>query len=128
MKISKTLLLLATVFCAFTIYSCKKDNSSSQTTSTPLSARPAYEKRWDISSMSHRPALPSGSAGRGTFFHPSTNNLAHRPASPDTGYVAIEFLINSYVIFYSDNTIQVGQYSATNDTTLVLDSLGTIYI
>ena len=123
MKSSKLLLLL-TVLCGVVICSCKKSSNSNQSATT--SSRPAYEKRWNISSatLSQRPA---GLVKKGSLFSPG-NIFAHRPAGPDTNYTAIEFLINTYVIFYADNTVQVGQYSATNDTTLILDSLGTIHI
>jgi hypothetical protein len=128
MKIAKKLLLLFTVLCVATIYSCKKDSSTNQgsSTTTITSSRPAYEKRWNISTAvdSRRPAV---AANTGTFLHPGSK-VVNRPAGIDTSYTAIEFLLNSYIVFYTDGTVQVGQYSATNDTTLVLDSLGTIQI
>lgn len=112
MRIKTTLLLFALIGCAV-MYSCKKNHSSTINTSSTVT----FQKRWNISSTtSARPAL-------------NTNNgYAHRPAG-DTSYTAIELMLDStYIIFYPDSSLQVGQYTVTNDTTLVLDSLGTITI
>jgi len=126
MKTIKNLLLLIVALFAITLFSCRKTHGNSTTNS--ISSLPKYEKRWNISdSLSHRPAV-APSANKGTFLH-AANKQAHRPEQDSLpNYSAIEFLINSYVIFFQDGSVQVGQYTATSDTTLVLDSVGTIYI
>jgi len=123
MKTVKHLMLLVVGLSSVAFFSCRKNHSG--TTSSSL---PKYEKRWNIlDSLSHRPAI-SISTNKGTFLHTGTK-LAHRPEQDSLpNYSAIEFLINSYVIFFQDGTVQVGQYTATNDTTLVLDSVGTVKI
>ncbi|HTC01455.1 MAG TPA: hypothetical protein VK705_12310 [Ferruginibacter sp.] len=120
MKIIKGLSLLIIASFAIAICSCRKDHNNGSTTTSSL---PKYEKRWNITGVtSHRPAL-SNSA------HQATNNtLANRPSDTAANYSAIEFLINSYVIFFADGTVQAGQYTVTSDTSFVLDSVGTIHI
>jgi hypothetical protein len=126
MKTYKKLLLFILLFSGIVIYSCKKDSSNSQVTQP--SSRPAYQKRWIVSSSTtlHRPVAPTA-ALKGSFLRPSVTSLARRPQG-DSSFIAIEFLLNSYVVFYADDSVKVGQYTATNDTTLVLDSLGTVKI
>jgi len=123
MKAIKHLMLLIIGLSSVAFFSCKKNHNG-----TASSSLPKYEKRWNISdSLSHRPAI-STPTNKGTFLHTGTK-LAHRPEQDSLpNYSAIEFLINSYVIFFQDGTVQVGQYTATNDTTLVLDSVGTVRI
>jgi hypothetical protein len=115
MKVKTTLLLFILIGCVI-IYSCKKNSSGPINTVSKVT----YQKRWDISSTtSARPALNTGSAN---------NNYGDRPTG-DTNYTAIEFMLDStYVIFYPDSSLKVGQYAVKNDTTLILDSLGTVTI
>ncbi|HTC00326.1 MAG TPA: hypothetical protein VK705_06555 [Ferruginibacter sp.] len=115
-----TLLLIALVGCTTIMYSCKKDNNHASSDTVYNGSKVTFQKRWNfLSTTSARPALNNN----------TNSNYAHRPAAGDTSYTAIEFTIDStYIVFYSDGNLQVGQYLAKNDTTLTLDSLGTITI
>jgi len=116
-------LFIAFLFCSVVMLSCKKDGSTTKENNT--SNRPLYQKRWNISSAVPlgRPIAPV-TLKKGIFNYPKRLS---RPAG-DPSFVGIEFLIDSYVLFYSDNTLKIGGYSVTNDTTLFLESLGTIHI
>jgi len=127
MKASKILLSIA-AFCTIAIFSCRKDHNSNNSNNTTGTSTPKYLKRWNIlDSGSQRPAFIA-SAKKSNFLHSGNtiNKLSAKPVA--SGDLAIEFLLGSYVIFFDDGTVQAGQYTATNDTTLVLDSVGTIHI
>lgn len=90
--------------------SCKKDvevvpkpNSIATTTSTP---KRVYEKRWEITSSS---------------------NL-RTEESTLIGINAIEFVYNSYIIFYQDNTIETNNFSEIDANNLNLKNFGKLNI
>jgi hypothetical protein len=119
-KRSALFILISTLFVVV-ICSCGKDHSGSNTANFPK-----YQKRWNIAdSLSYRPALTT-STRKGSFLHGIP--FAHKPTDTQSNYAALEFMLGSYVIFFTNGTVQAGQYTATNDTTLVLDSVGTIRI
>jgi hypothetical protein len=121
MKKRSPLFILISTFFIAVICSCGKDHSNNNTASFPK-----YEKRWNLTdSISYRPSI-STTVKKNSFLYSSS--VIHNTVGPQTNYSAIEFLINDYVIFFKDGTVQAGPYTVVNDTTLFLDSVGTLHI
>lgn len=103
----KNNLQLFFLFVTLILCSCSKKNDEQPQPSSPKAAdKQAYEKKWIVNSSSAR-------------VQGSTSTVEIR---------SVEFMLNTYVVIYTNDSTIAGSYTALNDQTLYLSNFGTLHI
>jgi len=98
-------LVLCIVLC-IGLFSCAKKTEDVPTPQYPTSSpKKAFEKKWNVTSVTRVAA---------------TSSVATLQS--------IEFMLNTYIAKYSNDSTIVGKYTSLNSTTLVLNDFGTVTI
>lgn len=105
MKTFKNLSIVA-ILLAMIVFGCKTQKDTiPQPTYKQASQKKAYEKRWNVTSVQRI-----------------------SQTSTVTTLIAVEFTLNTYMLYFSDDSIITGSYTETSPTTLQLDNYGTLTI